>query len=174
MSETGKIRHLTVPYCHGNGVDIGSGGDPVVPWAIQVELSDGEYAYYNSGNKPAMPIQWRGSCWTLPFKPGTLDFVYSSHLIEDFLPDEQQRLFDIWTEPLKPGGFLIVVAPDKDLWATALAKGQPPNCSHKHEMKVGEMTRYAQRLAWQSGKLEVIRDSLAGDEYSILFIGRKE
>ncbi len=42
-SETAKYRHLTAEYCFQNdmpavGVDIASQGDPVVPWAIQLDL----------------------------------------------------------------------------------------------------------------------------------------
>lgn len=168
--ETPKIRHLVLDYCKGNGIDIGSGGEPVVPWAIQIEQPEEEYARYNSGNAPRVPIQWRGSCWDLPFKTHTLDWVFSSHLIEDFFPEAQEELFAIWTKPLKSGGHLIVVAPDKALWEAALAAGQPPNDSHRHELTPGEMTEYARRV----GGLTVIRDSLAGEDYSILFIARKE
>src|SRR5437867_3001774 len=38
MSETAKHRHLTIRYCQGCGLDLGSGGDPIVPWAISVDL----------------------------------------------------------------------------------------------------------------------------------------
>ena len=170
MSETSKYRHLTTPYCIGNGVDLASGGDPVVPWAIQVELTEDKYAWYNSGNKPTSPIQWRGDALDLPFKSGTLDWVYSSHLLEDFA-DWMPTLVE-WTRVLKQGAALIILIPDKKHSAEALACGQPPNCQHRHEGTVGELTAHAAGLG-----VEVIEDRLTNcfdGDYSILFVARKK
>src|ERR1041384_5361907 len=89
-SETEKYRPLTTPYCYsaheqpGCGVDIGSQGDPVVPWAMNFELPEDKFAWYNSNNKPHGPIQLSGDASQLPFNSDSLDFVYSSHLLEDF------------------------------------------------------------------------------------------
>ena len=174
ISETSKWRHLTGPYCKGNGVDIGSGGDPVVAWAIQVDLPDSDYAAYNQ-SQPRFPIQWRGDCRDLPFKNGTLDFIYTSHLIEDFPAAVQFELIRKWAALLKPGGYLVILAPDRERWAKALAAGQPPNCAHVHEIWPGELTSLANSI----GGLAVMHDTLCEPEpdktdYSILFIARKE
>lgn len=96
QSETSKFRHMTAQYCSGNGVDIGSGGDPVVPHAISVDLPD---PYTRVGDSP---IQWRGDGTALPFMGGSLDFVYASHLLEDFA-DWIHPLTE-WTRVLKSGG----------------------------------------------------------------------
>lgn len=172
VSETAKSRHLTRKYCRGNGVDVGSGGDPVVPWAIQTDLSDATYASYNSGALARGPIQIRSddAFVNLPLKDGSLDFVYSSHLIEDFL--DWDPLLIEWRRVLKPGGFLVICLPDKVRWNQALANGQMPNCAHKHESYPGELTTYAIRL----GQFRVIEDRLTecfpGD-YNILFAAQK-
>lgn len=171
-SETAKYRHLTEGYCKGNGVDIGSGGSPVVPHAIQVDLSDATYAVYNSGNSPRGPVQWRedNAVYNLPFKNETLDFVYSSHLIEDFL--NWDHILIEWRRVLKPGGYLVICLPDKVRWNQALTKGQPPNDAHKHESFPGELSNYAKRL----GRLKVIEDRLTEcfpDDYNILFVAQK-
>lgn len=172
MSETSKYRHLTNKYCVGNGVDIGSGGDPVVPWAIQVDLSDESYARYNSNQAPRGPIQWRSDdvVWNLPFKRQSLDFVYSSHLIEDFL-DWKPILFE-WTRVLRPGGNLVILLPDKELWNEAIRRGQPPNCAHQHESFAGELSLYAKNL----DNLKVIEDRCTNcfpGDYNILFAAQK-
>ena len=165
ISETSKWRHITAPYCTGNGIDVGSGGDPIVPWAIQVDLPEAEFARYNDGQKSV--IQWRGSCWHLPFVGNSLDFVYSSHLIEDFTPGEQANLLRYWSWLLKSGGHLVILAPEATRWAAAVAAGQPPNCAHKHELAVGEIRAMVPELF-------VIRDEIPGDDYSLLFVGRKQ
>jgi SAM-dependent methyltransferase len=168
MSETAKYRDLTVPYCMGNGIDIGSQNDPVVPWAISLDLPPEEYARYTSGLAAENSIQWRGDASSLPFKDGVCDFVYSSHVLEDFL--DWAPYLQEWTRVLKPGGHLIILIPDKHLWNEAVRRGQPPNCAHKHEGRPGELTEML------SDRYKIIRDSLTNkfeSDYSILFVGRK-
>lgn len=170
MSETAKYRHLTAPYCLGNGVDIGSQGDPVVPWAISVDLPPSEFATYCNGSKPENAIHWGGDCRNLPFKDGTLDFVYSSHLLEDF--EDWIPCLKEWIRVLKLGGNLVILIPDRELFLAAIAAGQPPNCAHRHEGRVGELTR-AVRPLW---KMKVLLDSLTNSypgDYTILFVAKK-
>lgn len=161
---------MTTKFCLGNGVDIGSQNDPVVPWAISLDLPHDAYATYTSGLAPENSLQWRGDGRDLPFKDGVCDFVYSSHLIEDFL--DWEPLLKEWTRVLKPGGYLVILLPDKQLWNEAIAKGQPPNCAHKHESYPGELTAHIHTV----GDFHVICDNLTkahpGD-YNILFIAQK-
>lgn len=169
-SETSKYRKFTTKYCQGNGVDIGSGGDPVVPHAIQVELPKEEYAKYRSGDVHGSPIQWHGNATDLPFKERTLDFVYSSHLLEDF--EKWRPVLIEWTRVLKRGGYIIILVPDKEKWNYAVQHlKQPVNCAHKHESYVGELSGYAKFLGWK-----VIEDRLTAltpHDYTILFIGQR-
>ena len=58
-SEASKWRHLIAPYVRGNVVEIASGGDPIVPHALQIELSEASYNIYNSSQKLRGPVQWR-------------------------------------------------------------------------------------------------------------------
>jgi SAM-dependent methyltransferase len=171
MSETEKHRDQTVQYCTGNGVDIGSQNDPVVPWAISLDLPHDEYAHYTSGKAPENSIQWRGDGRDLPFKDGRLDFVYSSHMLEDFL--DWGPILTEWTRVLKQGGRLIIMVPDKLLWNAAIRNGQPPNCAHQHEAYVGELTWSVQDLKLP---LKVLRDELTAKDpadYNILFVAEK-
>lgn len=75
MSETAKHRDIARPYCEGNGCDIGSSGNPVVPWAIQLDLPHADYLHYNPV-RPEAAIHWRGDCRSLPFLDGMLDWVH--------------------------------------------------------------------------------------------------
>jgi SAM-dependent methyltransferase len=167
MSETSKYRHLTVTHCGGNGIDIGSGGDPVVPWAISIDLPSEDYHRYNAGTRPENAIHLNCDARILPFKDKTLDFVYSSHLLEDF--HDWKPVLQEWGRVLKPGGFIVILVPDRERWRAAVDAGQPPNCAHRHEGSVGELSRYFK--GWN-----VIRDSLTNlsdTDYSILFIATK-
>jgi len=177
-SETAKFRHLTTRYCAGSGVDIGSGGDPVVPWAIQVELPIQTRQHYNQGDSHShfshhAPVQLEGDGRVLEwFRSMTLDFCYASHLLEDFHVEAWPDILLEWMRVVKPGGYLVILIPDKVKWAEALAAGQPPNDAHKHEGTPGELTGIVSDLA--SGSWEILRDSLVPDSYTILFVARRK
>lgn len=172
MSETAKHRELVLQYCSGNGVDLGSSGDPIVPWAIQVDLPRDRYWAYNTGRGESV-IQWRGDALNLPFKDGTLDFVHSSHLIEDFT-DWEQPLRE-WDRVLKVGGYLIIAVPDHERFRAYVQRGKDAgidcdNLSHKHESHVGELSLCLRET------YHVLRDAFVNadpHEHSILFVGRK-
>src|SRR5436190_22571688 len=83
MSETAKHRKIAEPYCAGNGIDIGSSGEPIVPWAIQLDLPLHDYVKYNP-TSPDGSIHWRGDSRDLPLKDGVLDRVALPHVLEDF------------------------------------------------------------------------------------------
>ena len=165
-SETSKHRHLVVDYCRGNGVDLGSSGDPVVPHAIQVDLPPDQYKHYNT-TRPEAVIQWRGSALDLPFKDGTLDFVHSSHLLEDFV--DWTPILSEWDRVLKPGGYMIIAVPDRGRFRAAVTRGQGDNLSHKHESHVGELTA---ALPYYGPIMDGFVNNNP-NEYSILYIGRK-
>lgn len=171
-SEIEKYRHMVDKYCQGNGIDIGSGGTPICPRAIQIEMSLKQSMHYRSGVGYASPIQWHddNAAIDLPFKDRTLDYVASSHLLEDFL--DWWPVLREWVRVLKPGGHLIIGVPDKARWAKAVANGQIPNFAHRHESFPGELSTYAPRLG-----LVVIEDRLTENppgDYNILFVGRKK
>lgn len=167
-SETAKYRELTTPYCLGNGLDIGSGGDPVVPNAIQVELPKKEYAKYRMGDVNGAPIQWHGDCFDLPFKDNVLDFVYSSHLIEDFPREKWVPLLGEWVRCLKPGGKLVILVPEYTRWRYAVdVLGQTPNCSHWNpEPSVGDLTDVFKKLGLRCIKERLTE--LSEHDYTIM------
>lgn len=171
-SEAAEVLHLTRPYLEGNGIDLGSGGWPVVPWAIQIELPPEEFRRYNSRELPET-VEWRGDIFALPFKDKVLDFVHSSHLIEDF--DHAKFwpiLFAEWRRVLKPGGYMVVLVPEFHRWNEAIARGQPPNLSHcKPEPKLYECSHYAQKAGFEI-VVEKLTDTRPGD-YTIMLVARR-
>ena len=46
-------------------------------------------------------------------RDGVLDFVYSSHVLEDFPESETLPILQEWTRVLRPGGRLILLLPDQ-------------------------------------------------------------
>jgi predicted SAM-dependent methyltransferase len=63
----------------------------------------------------------------LPFEPGTVDEIYSSHTLEHF-PQEvlRRQLLPYWVSLLKPGGRLVTIAPDVEAMATDYVQGETP------------------------------------------------
>jgi len=105
-SETSKFRHLLNVYCKGNGIDIGCGGDPIGPSAITIDL---ETPYAVTGNHPLnLGGDARNLYW---FKDACLDYVYSSHLLEDF--EEKESVLREWIRVLRSGGYLVLLLPDE-------------------------------------------------------------
>ena len=164
-SETCLRRHLTVKYCDGNGIDIGSGGCPVVPWAIQIESV---HNYHCKSDTVANNINYFGDGSFLPFKDQTLDFVYSSHVLEDFL--DWIPVLNEWNRVIKTNGYIIIMVPDHKIFRQRVASGEnTDNPSHKHESYPGELTEIYNK---HYTNFEVISDYIT-DGYNILFVAKK-
>lgn len=126
-SETSKARPRLSPFCRGNGVDLGYGGDPITPSAITLDLPA---PYTKLGDHPQnLAGDARDLYW---FKDGVLDYVYSSHLLEDFSPGEMTAVIREWFRVIKTGGFMVIYSPDEQAYRAYCGKrGEPPNPAHK-------------------------------------------
>lgn len=165
MSETSKHKEDVLPYLHGNGVDIGCGNDPVRPDCVAIDIPQANYECYNGQGESG--ANFRAFAEDLPFKDHVLDWVYSSHLLEDFPLDEWPGLLREWTRVLKPGGTMVILVPEATRWAKALVDGQPPNDAHQHEPELGELSALAPQVG-----LTPVSESIVG-AYSILFAAKK-
>lgn len=177
-TESEKARELYWRYTLKDGlpavgIDLASGGRPCVPWGLNFDLPVEHYAYYNSGQRPREPLHLRGFAdQNLPFESDSFAWVFSSHFIEDNLYEDWPRLFREWSRIVQHGGYLIVLAPDKERWNWAITNlGQCPNNSHKYEPKEGDMGAVARAIG-----LEVIEDRLTNQyphDYGLLGVFRK-
>jgi predicted SAM-dependent methyltransferase len=126
MSETALARPLLAPYCVGCGIDLGFGGDKILPTAISVDLAR---PYTQVGNDLTQLIgDARKLHW---FQDRSLDYVYSSHLLEDFI--NTGAVLAEWVRVLRCGGNLVLFLPDESKFRTYCAStGHPYNAAHKH------------------------------------------
>jgi ubiquinone/menaquinone biosynthesis C-methylase UbiE len=128
-SETSKVRRLVIGYCEGYGCDIGFGGDK-----IKKESCIGiDYAqpYANTG-KDKVDIACDVMNEPIPVAGDTFDYVYTSHLIEDF--EDTSSALKEFVRILKPGGNLILVFPDQQVYEQyCLKTGQTLNTHHVHK-----------------------------------------
>jgi len=126
VSETSKCRNDLAQFCVGAGIDIGYGGDPITPSAICLDLPQ---AYGRYGHHPQhLQGDARKLAW---FADGALDYVYSSHALEDF--QDTAAVLDEWLRVLRPGGLLVLFLPDEPTYrAFCLRTGRQPNVHHVH------------------------------------------
>ncbi len=127
-SETSKVRHWVIDYCIGYGCDIGFGGDKIKK--INCDGIDYAKPYAYTG-EDKVDIACDLFNEKIPVKNDKYDYVYSSHLIEDF-PDTKQTLEE-FIRILKSGGNLILVFPNQKLYEQhCIDTGQPLNPHHVH------------------------------------------
>lgn len=127
MSETSRCRERLAPFCIGDGIDIGFGGDPINDTCIRFDLPS---PYTRVGPHIANIV---GDCRDLDcFPDERFDYIYSSHLIEDFYYNELVDIIFTWQSKLKSGGKLVLYAPDQQKFLKHCAKtGQGINLAHK-------------------------------------------
>ena len=127
ISETSKARHRLKQFCIGEGVDLGYGGDPIVPWAITIDSGDpsnfiGSHPLHLLSD--ATNLYW--------FKDNVLDFVYSSHLLEDFTKEQIIKILKEWFRVLRIKGNLVLYLPNDALFKRHCENtGQVYNINHK-------------------------------------------
>lgn len=165
-SETAKVRHLVLAYCTGYGCDIGFGGDK-----IKKENCAGiDYAKpYAYAGKDKVDIACDVMNEPIPVKDNTYDYVYSSHLIEDF--EDTLKGVKEFIRILKNGGNLILVFPDQKKYEEHCRQtGQPVNIYHKH----GDMgLNYMKRILSNAGvSFEVQLESDCDIDYNVIIVAR--
>jgi SAM-dependent methyltransferase len=130
MSETSAARPVLSKFCQGFGIDIGFGGSAIVPTALTFDMPKG-YCPSFEGHKQI----FQGDCRNLNFLcDEVFDYIYSSHLLEDFSYAELVPILKEWRRVLKKGGVLITNCPDQQKFLHHCAKtGQPLNMAHKEQ-----------------------------------------
>lgn len=129
--ESRKIAHLTVPYMSGKGLDIGCGMEKVWPSCIGIDTGH----HFGRG---AANIDGNGSDLSL-FSDGSLDYIFSSHVVEHIPEKEVAKTFKEWARALKPDGHLILYVPSSNLYPKVGAEGANPD--HKWDIYPGDIER---------------------------------
>ncbi len=123
-NETSKLlaRRLTDPryaerWFVGSGIDIGAGPDSL----------GNQDAHFPRMHCRDWDTQHGDAMYLHSIPDEAFDFVYSSHCLEHTL-DARVALVN-WWRVLKPGGHLVVVVPDEDLYERGV---WPPNKNATH------------------------------------------
>lgn len=169
MSETDKIRWIVERFTDNKyGIDVGSGPHPLpgaygidiqkYPGVIQGDIRGGLLEVLKGSVIETNAVMGVGN----KFK---LDYIYSSHLLEDFAPEKQVEVVQDWRKCLCLGGLMIIYVPQKGAY-----KGC--NLAHKGEFILGQMEGIL--IAANLSRVLIYYESVVyKDMYGILGIGLK-
>lgn len=102
-------------YCQGLGIDIGCGFDPVD--------SGGEVYMFDM-------IHGQGDATHMEHVPDAhFDYVHTSHILEHI--EDPETAIRHWWRILKPGGYLIIMVPERDLYEKKRTLPSRWNGDHK-------------------------------------------
>jgi len=163
-NEQDKIAPYIVPYTRGLVLDVGCGLKRAWPHFVGVDTGH----HFGQGDASVILTDSRLSC----FADDSWDSVFSSHTLEH-IDDTVGALCD-WWRVIKPGGYLVLYLPHKDLYPNI---GQPgANPDHKHDFEPGDIIDAMKEVAERSGKGWWMReDEVRGDgnEYSFYQVYQK-
>jgi SAM-dependent methyltransferase len=145
MSETsksifGKLQdsRYATRYLVGSGLDIGAGNDalsqfyeffPLMTACRAWDIGDGDAQYLDS------------------IEDGSVDFIHSAHCLEHLV--DPHVALDNWLRVLKPGGHLVCLIPDEDLYEQGVFPSMF-NSDHKHTFTI------AKAGSWSDKSINVI------------------
>lgn len=93
------------PYMVGMGLDFGSGSNRLSPTVLSIDRH----------KEPGVDLVWDMlTLGSLPFSDESFDFIFASHVLEDFAPNMLQTVFDELARMIKPGGNFVILGPYMD------------------------------------------------------------
>lgn len=119
-NEMAKCRRRLASFLKGAGLDLGCGKEKVCESAIGIDNGCKTDINIDLGSIDALRI----------FSDGAFDYVFSSHLLEDFTATE--AVLKEWWRVIRQGGHLLLYGPDPDYYPKIGTAGANPN--HKKDL----------------------------------------
>jgi predicted SAM-dependent methyltransferase/ADP-heptose:LPS heptosyltransferase len=166
-NESGKIRWEIVKWTRGKGLDVGCGGNKAFPHMIGVDNGT-DIQLFGHQFKPDV---WIDDASDLKlFGTESMDFVYSSHVLEHIPFDKVVKCLKEWLRVIKNNGYLVLYLPDETLYPKVGEPGANPD--HKWNVSYALMVEMMEKAGnwdlvdWQR------RDG--GTEYSLFMVFQKK
>jgi predicted SAM-dependent methyltransferase len=154
-NESAKCKYDVIPYMRGRGVDLGCGPWKIFPHCIGVDQIPGADVCSSVTRLDQ-------------FADASMDFVYSSHTLEDI--DDTEATLREWWRLLKVGGYLILYLPHKEFYPNI---GQPgANPAHRHDFMPDDIVEIMLHVTGDFD-LKLKQDRNQGFEYSFLEVWQK-
>ena len=166
-NESGKIVWELVKWTRGKGLDVGCGPNKGFPHMIGVDNGTDIHLFGHQFK----PDVWVDDAKDLSlFATDSMDFVYSSHLLEHIpLADVPAALRD-WMRVIKQDGYLVLYLPDETLYPKVGEPGANPdhkwNVNYELVIELMKKAGHWDLLDWQR------RDG--GTEYSLFLVFQKK
>ncbi len=164
-SESKKIVWEVAPYLRGRGVDLGAGMFKILPQAIAVD--NGHHAVFGHNIKPDVTVQTAEKLDI--FGSGSMDFVYSSHLLEHI--ENYKAALQEWWRLVKEGGVLALYLPHKKFYPNIGTYGCNPD--HKHDFLPEDIIEAMKNVTGGGWDLVENQERDMDREYSFLQVYRK-
>jgi len=160
-----KVRWEIVRWTKGRGLDIGCGPQKTFPHFIGVD-NNIDAAIFNIPAKPDVYVDNANDLSV--FSSESMDFVFSSHLLEHFPYEEVPKVLKEWFRVLKPNRHLVLYLPDEDEYPKV---GEPnANLDHKWNVNKDRLLEAMKGLNWD---LIDYQKRNKGNEYSLYFVFKK-
>lgn len=164
--ESKKIRWEIVPYTRGTGLDLGCGMEKTFPHFIGVDNG-----HHSAVFKQIMhPDLHRPAEDLSILKDESMDFCFSSHLLEHYHYEKVPEVLKEWLRVLKVGGYLILYLPDRSLYPNV---GEPnANPDHRWDPDYESVVEAMEKLEFSWDLVDYqLRDQ--DKEYSCYFVFEK-
>jgi len=169
-NEAAKIKWEIVPYTRGMGLDLGCSYYKPFRHFIGVDnLSyHGENMSSNEELMLRLSVDVVADAQRLPmFSSQSMDFVFSSHLLEDF--KDTESVLREWWRVIRPAGHLVLYLPHKELFPNIGTYSS--NHSHEHDFIPQDIIDIMKSVGgWD---LVVNETRKSGNEYSFFQVYKK-
>lgn len=169
-NEARKIRYDIVPYTRGRGLDLGCNMWKAYPHFIgvdNIDIKDPTLAPHDVyGYRLSQDVRADATDLSM-FVSGSMDFVFSSHLLEHI--EDTEKTLREWWRVIKVGGYLVLYLPHSDFYPKMGEPGSNPE--HVHDFYPKDIVEAMKRVGgWDL----VVNETRSGDdEYSFYQVFRK-
>ena len=161
--ESKKIVWEVAPYLKGRGLDLGAGMFKILPQAISVD--NGHHEAFGHFIQADVRVDTAEKLSI--FGSESMDFVYSSHLLEHI--EAYEAALKEWWRLIKVGGVLALYLPHEDFYPKVGTQGANPD--HKWDVNPAKVIAAMEKLSgWD---LVENQERNGGEEYSLLQVYRK-
>jgi len=126
-------------YLEGDGVDVGCGTNRLSDDILAIDRQpNSKYAnadFIHDCHDLEIKKEVRFKNKTFFFKDNVLDFIFSSHCLEDF--EDIPIVFLNWWRKIKPNGFMILLLPDMENGRYPKCNDPQGNPSHRTDVGAG-------------------------------------
>src|ERR1700693_1552219 len=163
-NEAYKVRWEIVQYTKGRGLDLGCGVAKTYNHWIGVDNCVDSQLF----GAQIKPDVWVPTCEKLDvFASQSMDFVFSSHLLDHIAPEKVHDTLKEWMRVIKPKGYLVLYLPDEDEYPKVGEPGANPD----HKWNVS----YERLIAYMPHGFDLIdfQKRNSHQEYSLYFVFQK-